>query len=168
MKPPRCLLLNADFSPLAIITPRRAVGLVYAEKAEMIEDSGHSFVSPSASLRIPVVVRLFKYIRIPHQRSVILTTKTVLARDNYECAYCDQRRATTVDHIQPRSKGGSHTWENVVACCSPCNKRKRDRLLADIGWTLRFSPYRPRGAGAWLLAKKPEIQWEQYLQIKTA
>lgn len=168
MRTPRCLLLNADFSPLAIISARRAVGLVYAQKAEMIEDSGHSYVSPSTSVKVPIVARLFRYIRIPNQRSVVLTTRTVLARDKYECGYCTKNRATTIDHIIPRSKGGPHTWENVIAACRTCNYKKGRKSLEDMGWILRFRPYRPRGAGAWMLAKKPESAWEPYLQIKEA
>ena len=47
----------------------------------------------------------------------------VLARDNYVCVYCGAD-ATQVDHIIPRSKGGTHDMENLLACCAKCNGLK--------------------------------------------
>ena len=47
----------------------------------------------------------------------------VLKRDNYTCAYC-QQEANQVDHIIPRSAGGTHDLDNLVACCKQCNTRK--------------------------------------------
>ena len=47
----------------------------------------------------------------------------VLKRDSYTCAYCGLD-ANQVDHIIPRSAGGTHDLDNLVACCKQCNTRK--------------------------------------------
>ena len=62
-------------------------------------------------------------------------------RDQFRCGYCGTK-ATTIDHIMPRSRGGGHSWENCVACCANCNHRKADKLLSELGWTCAWR--RPR------------------------
>ena len=48
---------------------------------------------------------------------------------NDPCAYCGGK-ADTLDHIHPRSRGGTRGWHNVTAACGECNRRKdRDSLL---------------------------------------
>ena len=97
-------------------------------------------------------------------RSVMLTTRNVLARDKYECAYCGQT-ADTVDHIHPKALGGRHTWENAVSACRICNARKGNKTLKTLGWTLRFEPTRPTGVAAHLLSMNPREDWFPYLQV---
>ena len=75
----------------------------------------------------PVVIRLVTYVRVPrdtHRRKI--TRRAVFARDNWTCQYCGSRGQLTVDHVIPRSKGGDSSWENIVASCAPCNRRKGD------------------------------------------
>ena len=83
-------------------------------------------------LERPVVIRLVTYVRIPrdvHRRKI--TRKAVLARDAWTCQYCgSERGGLTVDHVIPRSRGGESVWENIVASCAPCNRRKGNRLPA--------------------------------------
>ena len=78
----------------------------------------------------PVVIRLITYVRIPrdaHRRKI--TRRAVFARDRWTCQYCGtSARSLTVDHVIPRSKGGASSWDNIVTCCAPCNRRKGDRL----------------------------------------
>lgn len=91
----------------------------------------------------PSVVRLPRYIHIPYKR-VELTRKNILRRDNHRCAYCG--RATpplTVDHILPRSRNGSDTWENLVAACVRCNNRKGNRTPEEASMKLHVRPFRP-------------------------
>ena len=64
-------------------------------------------------------------------------------RDRFTCQYCGEREELTFDHVIPRSKGGQTTWENVVAACSPCNLRKRDRLPHEAGMPLQKTPRAP-------------------------
>lgn len=141
------LLLNATYEPLTTLPLRRAVCLVLREKAEVVhhDSSGSLLRSATMSLEIPSVIRLRRYVRIPFRTRVPLTRAALMRRDNYKCAYCG-RKAETIDHVHPRSRGGKHTWENCVASCTTCNHRKADRLLDELGWSLMFTPAVPRGA----------------------
>ena len=73
--------------------------------------------SASSKLAVPSVIRLRRYIRIPHRSRVPLTRAALMRRDNYMCAYCGTK-ADTIDHVIPRSRGGQHIWENCVASCT--------------------------------------------------
>lgn len=72
-------------------------------------------------------------------------------RDRHRCAYCG-RRATTVDHVVPRSRGGQDTWLNTVAACASDNHRKADRTPEQAGMRLLVRPFEPTPADALLLA----------------
>ena len=96
----------------------------------------------SSLLAAPSVIRLRRYVRVPHRSRVPLTRAALMRRDNYLCAYCGTK-ADTIDHVIPRSRGGQHVWENCVASCTRCNHRKADHLIEDIGWTLRCDPAAP-------------------------
>ncbi|MFC4459151.1 HNH endonuclease [Pseudonocardia nematodicida] len=162
----RVLLLNASFEPLAVVTSKRAVCLLLSGKAECIQEAleGSAFRSESLSLPAPSVLRLCRYVRVPYRRAVPMTRAGVLRRDGRRCAYC-ARRADTIDHVIPRSRGGAHSWENCVAACRACNSRKADRLIEELGWTLRTTPGPPsrNGAGVLVLAVEPLPAWEPWL-----
>ena len=82
--------------------------------------------------------------RIPrdtHRRKI--TRRAVFARDNWTCQYCGSRARPTVDHVVPRSKGGGSTWDNIVASCAPCNRRKGDALPRQAGIRLSSQPRTP-------------------------
>ena len=147
------LLLNASFEPLHVIALRRAIGLVYAGKVDVIANSDGVIHSASASFPIPAVLRLRYMVRVPFRQNIALSRRAVLIRDQRRCQFthCD-RTASTVDHVVPRSRGGEHIWTNVVAACGPCNTRKGSRLLADLGWSLRARPLAPRGTVVMLSA----------------
>ena len=139
----RVLLLNATFEPLAVVTAKRAVVLMLTGKAECVQAAlVGAFHSESLTIAAPSVMRLSRYVRVPYRRPVPMTRAGVLRRDGRRCAYCT-RRADTIDHVVPRSRGGGHTWENCVAACRPCNSRKADRLLDELGWNLRVKPIAP-------------------------
>ncbi|AAZ56244.1 HNH nuclease [Thermobifida fusca YX] len=140
------LLLNASYEPLTTVPLRRAVLLVLREKAEVVhsDSTGAVLHSSTMAFSVPSVIRLLRYIRVPYRRRIPLTRVALMRRDGYHCAYCD-RRAETIDHVIPRSRGGQHVWENVVAACRSCNHRKADRLLEELGWKLRVTPTVPRG-----------------------
>ena len=89
------------------------------------------------------MLRLRRRVSVPARCRVPLTRTGVLLRDGYECAYCAEHWADTVDHVVPRSRGGRHEWRNVVAACRQCNHRKGDRLVGELGWRLRFHPTEP-------------------------
>jgi len=86
----RVLLLNVTYEPLTTVGLRRAVCLVLCEKAEIVHDdsSGKVLHSASVSLATPSVIKLNRYVRIPHRNRVPLTRAALMRRDNYRCAYC--------------------------------------------------------------------------------
>jgi 5-methylcytosine-specific restriction endonuclease McrA len=160
---PVTLLLNATYEPLCVVSCRRAVVLVLTAKAVPIEDGNGCFHSVTTTVRIPSVVRLTRYVRVPYRAQVPLTRKAVFARDGGRCAYCGAA-ATSLDHVVPRSRGGLHAWDNVVASCARCNHAKADRVISELGWRLRTVPHAPTGA-AWrvLGSRPPDPRWRAYL-----
>lgn len=167
----RVLLLNITDEPLTTVGLHRAVGLVLAEKAEILhnEVSGQVLHSASVRLAVPSVIRLRRYVRVPYRNRVPLTRAALMRRDAYLCAYCDGA-ADTIDHVVPRSRGGTHSWENCVASCTRCNHKKADRLISELGWTLRFDPLVPRGSHWRLIgaARDGDPQWAAYLATTAA
>lgn len=162
----RVLLLNATHEPLAVVTGRRALVLLLAGKAECVveRELGLRVHSPTMVLTVPAVLRLSRYVRVPYQPATAITRTGVLRRDRRACAYCGGR-ADTIDHVQPRSRGGAHSWENCVACCGRCNTRKADRLLSELGWALHFIPGPPARAGGgrvWL-TDDTDPAWDPWL-----
>jgi 5-methylcytosine-specific restriction endonuclease McrA len=162
----RVLVLNATYEPINVCTVRRATVLILKEKAVPIEHARARLRSERMSLERPVVIRLVTYVRVPrdvHRRKI--TRKAVLARDSWTCQYCGQARpGLTVDHVVPRSRGGKSVWENIVASCGPCNRRKGNRLPREAQMKLHHRP-RPPGPLVFIRIASPTIPapWEQYL-----
>ena len=162
----RTLVLNAGYEPLAVVSFRRALMLVLNQKATVLEQNEAQVVrSASGEFELPSVILLARYVRVPGGRNIPVSRRGVLRRDNHRCAYCN-RAANTIDHVQPKSRGGGDTWENLVACCLRCNNKKGDKTLAEIGWSLPFTPRMPHGT-SWMVrgADHAEPEWENYLQI---
>ncbi|MGD9485217.1 HNH endonuclease [Streptomyces sp. TRM70308] len=146
------LILNASFEPLSTVSLRRAVVLVMQEKA-VVEQAHPGLRVRAARVELPVpqVIRLRRYVRVPFRQRASWSRRGVLVRDRHRCAYCG-RRATTVDHVVPRSRGGGDTWLNTVAACAEDNHRKADRTPAQAGMRLLTRPFEPTPADALLLA----------------
>lgn len=163
----RVLVLNATYEPIHVCTARRAAVLLLKAKAEMIEHGERALRSERMSIDRPVVIRLVQYVRIPrdvHRRKI--TRKAVLARDSWTCQYCGSERLTglTVDHVIPRSRGGESVWENIVASCAPCNRRKGNRLPREIEMHPKTTP-KPPGPNVFIRVAAPRVpaSWEPYL-----
>ncbi len=162
----RVLLLNSTYEPLTALPIRRAVVMVLCGKADVVhEDPGGPVIhSSSRVFTVPSVIRLRSYVRVPYRARVPMTRAALMHRDRFRCAYCGAK-ADTVDHVVPRSRGGEHSWENCVAACSTCNHRKADKLLTELGWTLRRAPASPQGQHWRLLSAVKELHpaWMRYL-----
>src|SRR5438105_6195348 len=161
----RVLVLNATYEPINVCTVRRAVVLLLKEKAEVIERGEWELRSATQTIARPVVIRLVSYVRIPrdtHRRKI--TRRAVFARDDWTCQYCGARSNLTVDHVIPRSKGGPSSWDNIVASCAPCNRRKGDQLPRQVGMRLLTQPRTP-SATVFIHVASPTIPvaWQQYL-----
>ena len=94
------------------------------------------------------MIRLVHFVRVPFRTRVPLSRRAVFARDGHRCQYCS-RSAENIDHVVPRSRGGTHTWDNVVASCRSCNARKEDRLPREAGLRLRRAPRRRTPTSGW-------------------
>jgi 5-methylcytosine-specific restriction endonuclease McrA len=161
----RALVLNATFEPLCVVSDRRAVVLVLGETAEMLHASEALMHSARLVIAVPSVVRLRRFVRVPYRWNTPLNRRSVFARDNHRCQYCSGP-ADSGAHGGPRSGGGGHTWDDVVAACRPCNVRKRDRLLEETSMRLHRPPHAPRGTSwlAYAVGPVPDT-WTPYLQI---
>ncbi|MEI5099805.1 HNH endonuclease [Streptomyces sp. PmtG] len=146
------LVLNASFEPLSTVTLNRAVVLVLQDKA-VVEHAhpGLRVRAADVDLPVPRVIRLCRFVRVPFRRRAPWSRRGVLVRDRHRCAYCG-RRATTVDHLVPRSQGGADSWLNTVASCAMDNHRKADRTPEQAGMPLLRQPFEPTPADAMLLA----------------
>ncbi|MFE1764519.1 HNH endonuclease [Streptomyces angustmyceticus] len=144
------LVLNASFEPLSTVSLRRAVVLVMQDKA-VVEQAhpGLRIRAAAVDLPVPQVIRLSRYVRVPFRQRAPWSRRGVLVRDQHRCAYCG-RRATTVDHVVPRSHGGGDTWLNTVASCAEDNHRKADRTPEQAGMALLRRPFEPTPADALL------------------
>ncbi|HLI52913.1 MAG TPA: HNH endonuclease [Acidimicrobiales bacterium] len=159
----QALVLNATYEPICVVTTRRALMLLLDQKAEMLHQTERFFRSERASFSEPSVVRLRHYVKVPFQSRVALNRRAVFARDGHRCQYCGAA-AENIDHVIPRSRGGAHSWDNVVASCRPCNARKRDHLLEETGLRLRRPPTVPRQRTFILVASgRIRSEWEPYL-----
>ena len=162
----RVLVLNASYEPINVCTVRRAAVLILKNRAEVLERGDWALHAESVTLPRPVVIRLLTYVRIPrdaHRRKI--TRRAVFARDRWTCQYCGHERGhLTVDHVIPRSKGGPSSWDNIVTCCAPCNRRKGDRLPSQANMVPAQPPKAP-GATIFIHVAAPSIPsaWEQYL-----
>jgi 5-methylcytosine-specific restriction endonuclease McrA len=156
--------LNASYQPLCVVGIRRAVVLALKGKAEVLHTNGHQFRSERLQLQAPSVVRLNYFVKVPYRSRASLSRRAVFVRDDFECQYCG-RAAENVDHVIPKSRGGLHTWDNVVAACRPCNSRKENRTPKDAGLKLRRAPQPPHES-VWIVVAVDRVDpvWEQYLQ----
>lgn len=146
-----------------LVNVKRAILLVLKEKAEIIEEREGRIRSESLSLPFPSVIRLVYYVKVPY-RGVTLSRRAVFARDNHICQYCGSR-AESIDHVIPKSRGGEHVWENVVAACRYCNARKMNRLPAEAGLKLIREPTKPHNH-LWIFSMAGNIHptWQPYLE----
>jgi 5-methylcytosine-specific restriction endonuclease McrA len=162
------LVLNASYEPINICAARRALVLVLKGVASAEEESTLHVHSARNTVKLPSVIRLLEYRRIPHQTRA-LSRKNILMRDRYTCQYCHRTLPSaelTLDHVVPRSRSGESNWENLVACCNPCNNRKGSRTPDEAGMRLARPP-RPfslhTSRHLMRLLGKSDEQWRKYL-----
>jgi 5-methylcytosine-specific restriction endonuclease McrA len=160
----RVLLLNATFEPLCAVSTRRAIVLIFKGKAEVLERDGGAFHSEKLTIAIPSVIRLVYYVKVPYYGRATLSRRAVFSRDAWVCQYCGGK-AETMDHVVPRSRGGDHSWGNVVAACRRCNSKKKDKLPVEASLKPRRKPGVPRGpATVSLELGRVRPEWERYLE----
>ncbi len=157
----RVLVLNLDHSPVAVVSPQKAMALLLLEKANCL--SVYSLLeirTVSRSFEYPAVIRLNHFKNIPY-RGVLLNRVNLFRRDGGECQYCGSRRQLTIDHVVPRSKGGKTSWTNLVTACNRCNVNKGDKTPEQAGLILKNDPFKP--SLSYFLSEYAERQAEQWL-----
>ena len=144
------LVLNSSYEPLHFTNWKRAIVLLFKQKAKLISKR---------------IIRLVNYVKIPfsHGKNNYPTRALIYKRDDYECQYCGSKKDLTLDHVIPRSKGGKDTWENLVACCNTCNLKKGDKLLKETNMTLRSIPQAPFSRVILDIQKNKVDEWKEYV-----
>lgn len=157
------LVLNRSFMPIHVTSVKRAFSLVYSGTASVVDEQYQTFDfagwaeqppaeseekvgTTSGSLRVPRVIVLKLFDRLP-RRHVRYSRANVFTRDDFTCQYCGDRPPRVqlnLDHVVPRAQGGRTSWENVVASCVSCNRRKGGRTPEQAKLRLRSAPERPR------------------------
>ena len=149
----KCVVLNATYEPITVVTSKRALLLFLEGKAIIVEEHPELVVrSPRQTFPVPLMIALVRYIkgRRVFKTPALLTQKNLFVRDSYTCQYCMRHKSQfkhkeflTRDHVHPVAKGGKDVWENVVTSCSTCNNKKADKLLEDINVSLTKVPTIP-------------------------
>uniref|UniRef100_A0A7V4E329 HNH endonuclease n=1 Tax=candidate division WOR-3 bacterium TaxID=2052148 RepID=A0A7V4E329_UNCW3 len=161
----KVLVLNQDYEPLSISNVKRAVILIFLNKAEcIVKKDGKVIRAEKIEFPVPSVIRILKYINYRTQE-VPLNRKNILKRDNYQCQYCGTKEAPmTVDHVIPKTRGGKDEWTNLVCACVKCNNKKGDRTLKEAGMKLLKKPRKPtRFHLMFANGKIPDVNWKKFL-----
>lgn len=138
------VVLNASREVIGTTSLRRAVNMLVSGAAvgvALADNDAHVVTSASGrAVQVPPMIALSEYVHVPFRRPSP-TKANVLARDEHTCQYgrCT-RRATTVDHVLPRSRGGDNSWQNLVAACVRCNNAKGNRTPKEWGRKLKQRP----------------------------
>lgn len=160
------LVLNANFEPLNVCTTRRAINLIISGKADLVMNGRGWIKTVSQAYPRPSIIRLEKMIKRPRPQ-IRLTKREILRRDEFTCQYCGNHTLyLTIDHIVPRRLGGTHTWDNLVAACPPCNHRKGGRTLEQAQMRLLRYPSEPPTSAQYLFSRhlKENQEWLPYIQ----
>lgn len=173
----RVLLLNGNtWEPLAVITVQRAINLLLAGKAIVVEESGEFLRTVRERFSIPSVIALRTYVNVP-RRHAHWSRKGVLVRDNYTCVYCGvtlgevqkgkvmSKSDLTIDHIVPKSRGGRDTWTNTACACASCNHKKGDLMPNEAGLKLRWEPKTPRTSYLVIALGTGPSVWKRYIEM---
>ncbi len=160
----RCVVLNATYEPITIVSSKRALILFLEGKAMIVEEHPELVVrSPSQTFPVPtsIVLKHFVKGRMVFRTKALLTQRNLFIRDQYTCQYCGRNKQQlksseflTRDHVTPRHIGGRDIWENVVTCCNSCNNKKAYHLLEDINMTLLKIPTAPTIFELWTRQQK--------------
>jgi 5-methylcytosine-specific restriction endonuclease McrA len=179
------LVLNRNYQPIHITSVRRAFVQLYEGVARVVDREYRTFDfeswatlsavahdeeairTPRMSLRVPRVILLVGFEMLPKTR-VRFSRLNIYARDANRCQYCGHRFARAelnLDHVVPRSKGGTTTWENVVCSCVPCNLRKGGRTPEEAHMRLLKRPVRPRWTPAFRAPSRFYEDWRPFLTV---
>lgn len=143
----RVLVLNSSEEVLRTVSWQRGIGLLFSERARAPFNFTHTHKIQTSRgvFELPSVLVLDEYVPMPF-RHILPTRRNIFARDGYICQYTGEKlnsATATIDHVVPRSKGGPHSWTNVVTCHNKVNLRKGSRLLEQTSYKLMRKPFVP-------------------------
>ncbi|MGD2155865.1 MAG: HNH endonuclease [Anaerolineales bacterium] len=160
------LVLNANFAPLNVCTTRRAMGLIFMGKADLVMNGRGVIKTVSRTYRRPSVIRLGRMVKRPRPR-VRLTKREVFRRDGFACQYCGKKAAhLTLDHVVPKHLGGTLSWDNLVTACAACNHRKGGRTLEQAHMHLLRAPKEPPASARYIFERyiPGNLEWTPFLE----
>lgn len=141
------VVFSTNYLPMARINIRRAITLLISGRAEPLDLQATKLVwelrSPSVTIEVPHHIRLKISTAERLWKMPSVSRRELLRRDGHRCQYCGSTRELTIDHVIPRSKGGTHTWDNVAIACETCNHKKGDKYLYETHMSLRTKPKAP-------------------------
>jgi len=146
--------------------------LEHSQRVNNADKAGIYYIStPTYRVRVPDVIQLVKYARVPPRR-VKFSRRNIFLRDNFTCQYCGRKPALaelTIDHVIPKSRGGRSTWDNVVLSCIKCNTRKGSFLPAELDMPLMSKPRRPHWLSCTMqeMVHKNRPMWMKFLDQTT-
>lgn len=144
------LVLNSDFNPINIANAKKAIKLLLKRKAEFISEK---------------VIRLLNFIYLPISRirNTKPSRKSIHTRDGNKCVYCGSTRQITIDHIIPASRGGKHTWDNLVCACVKCNAKKGARTPEEANMKIDKLPSTPFNQVVFKVEASNDSEWMEYV-----
>ena len=140
------VVFSKNYLPLSQVNIKKAIILLVTGKAEPVDflpSSNWEVRSANILLSVPAQIRLKMNSAERIWKTPPVNRRELLRRDQHQCQYCGCKKRLTIDHVIPRSKGGKHTWENVVIACESCNCKKSDRTPKEAGITLLTKPKPP-------------------------
>lgn len=180
-----CLVLNADYTPLSIVSWQKAIVWYFRfqhepnygiEIIDFYKDD--NIKSTNKSFPIPSIARSTKFFKLTHQE-LTFSRKNLFLRDNHKCQYCGETfyiNELTYDHVVPKSKwnyanGSPTVWTNIVTACLPCNRKKGSRTPKEANMPLISFPFKPRKNPKYLpIANKLStirddipVEWQPYI-----
>lgn len=166
MKNGRTLLLDKNCMALSLVTWRRAIKLLISGKAEAIDDNVATKIRGlNGIFVVPTILKLVTSVPwVAHRKKLNFTRRNMMARDQNTCQYCGKKvgKNASIDHVIPKSKGGSTDYRNCVTCCKTCNNLKADKTPEEAGMKLMKKPKRPTLISIFGQLGVPE-EWKDYL-----
>jgi 5-methylcytosine-specific restriction endonuclease McrA len=161
------LVLNSSYAPMTITTSKRAICLFFLDKVDVIETYTDLIHSPSKILPLPSIVKLKDYINY-NSMNVVLSRKNILLRDKHQCQYCaNKSNPLTIDHIIPKERGGSESWDNLVTACQKCNRKKGNRTPEEANMPLLKYPQKPNRIHYFQhFIQESQSSWKPYLFLE--
>ena len=142
----KVLTLSHTYEPLGVISWEKAINLVFSGKVLTLAEYDRKVSSPTYSMKVPSVI-VFKSSKRVRAKLARFSRKNVWVRDEGKCQYCGIHvppDGYTLDHVVPKTRGGTTHWGNVVTCCYTCNQKKGDKSVQQAGMKLLKPVVKPQ------------------------